>query len=138
MGWHPASSRSGGRLRPGTRGGASGGTPVPGESAEGHLQGAGPVDSVQEWVGIQPALDLAEGFVQVLAAARQEERLCQERARKATSKALAQLIPCRNGLASSQLSIWRKASSRYSRRPVRRNACARRERGRPPPRRWPS
>src|ERR1035437_2680025 len=79
MGWHPASSRSGGRLRPGTRGGASGGTPVPGESAEGHLQGAGPVDSPQEWVGIQPALDLAEGFVQVLAAASQEERLCQER-----------------------------------------------------------
>jgi hypothetical protein len=33
----------------------------------------------QERVGIEPALHLAEGFVEVLAAATEEKRLCQER-----------------------------------------------------------
>ena len=43
--------------------------PGPGERPEGHLQRAGPIDTAQEWIAIQPGLDLVEGFVQVIAAA---------------------------------------------------------------------
>ena len=53
--------------------------PRPGEGAECHFQGAGPIDAAQEGIGVEPTGELGEGFLQVGSIAGEKPGLGEQR-----------------------------------------------------------